>query len=258
MKQKTYRHRTLQRLAIALMLAVFLWLGSPLPASAQDIQEYFHIEFDPVSFSKTEIQGNEVFQATILGQAAATKDLPVSVGEASFTSRVVARHAGSGTEVTLNSSYTITIKPFPSKEGDTTEINQAISLQFPAQAESGDYNVIGKIIEAKVKIGFAWIDVTQYLPEEQPMGSLKYTAPEVAPTPAPAPAPAPVPSPTPAPTPTPTPTPALAPTPAPSPAPAPTTLLPEYAIPWWVWLIVVVAAATTVLNIVWFVWQRTR
>ncbi len=250
MKQKTCRHRTTWRLVTALILAVSLWLISSLPASAQDIQEYFHIEFDPVSFSKTEIQGNEVFQATILGRVTCTQDLPMSVGEASFTSRVVAKHAGSGTEVILNSSYTITVKPFPSKEGDTTEINQAISLQFPAQAESGDYNVIGKIIEAKVKIGFAWIDVTQYLPEEQPMGSLKYTASEIAPTPTPAPAPSPIPAPTPTPKPVPT--------PAPSPTPAPTTALPEYAIPWWVWPIVVVAAATTVLNIVWFVRRRTR
>ena len=99
--------------------------------------------------------------------------------------------------VTLNPSYTITIKPFPSKTGDTTEINQVVPLKFPAQAESGDYNVIGKIIKAEVKIGFVWIDVTQYLPEEQPMGSLKYTAPETAPTPTPALAPAPAPTPAP-------------------------------------------------------------
>ena len=116
MKQETYGHRTLQRVAVALMLAVFLWLGSPLPASAQDIQDYFYIELDPVSFSKTEIQEHEVFQATILGQAAATKDLPMSVGEASFTSRVVAKHAVSSTEVILNSSYTVNIKPSPQRK----------------------------------------------------------------------------------------------------------------------------------------------
>ena len=227
MKQKTYWHRIIWRLALALILAVPLWLISPLPTAAQSVAEYFQISYDPVSFSKNEIHGSEVFQATILGRATCTKDLPVPVSEASITSRVVAQHTASGTTVTLNSSYTVTIKPFPSKEGNTTEISQVVSLEFPAQAESGAYNIIGKLIEAKVKIGFGWLDVTDYLPQEQLMGSIAYVASESAPTPAPAP------------------------------TPAATTALPEGSITWWVWLIVTIAAATTVVNIIWFLRHRT-
>ncbi len=243
MRQKTYGHRFVWHLIIALILAVPIWLLSPLPTTAQGVEEYFQVSYEPVSFSKNEIHGSEVFHATIRGQATATKDLPVPIGEASITSRVVAEHAVSGTGVTLNSSYTVTIKPFPSKEGDTTEINQVVPLQFPAQAESGDYNVIGKLIEAKVKIGFGWLDVTGYLLQDQLMGSLKYIATGPVPTPAPAL--------TPAPTPTPTPTPTPAPTPTSTPAP------PERGIAWWVWLIVAVAVATTVVNIIWFLRHRT-
>jgi len=241
------------RLAIVLILAVFLWLISPLPATAQGVEEYFQLSYDPVSFSKNEIQGSEVFNITIGGRATCTNDLPMPVGEASITSRVVAKHTVSGTEVTLNPSYTVTIKPFPAKKDEIAEINQAVPLQFPAQAEPGDYKVVGKIVEAKVKVTFAWVPVTEFLPQEQQMGTVKYTASESTA----APAPKPTPKVTPEPTPTPAPTPALTPTPTPTPAPAPTTSPPEYyGIVWWVWLIVAVAGATTAFNIVWFLWHR--
>ena len=231
MRQKPYWHRLVWGLVIALILAVPLWTINPIPAVAQGVEEYFQISYDPVSFSKNEIHGSDVFYATISGRATCTKDLPVSASEASITSRIVATHTMSGTRVTLNSSYTVTIKPFPSKEGNTTEINQVVPLQFPAQAESGDYNVIGELIEAKVKVLFIWGKVTEYLPQSQLMGSIKYTAPES--------------------TPTPTPTPTSTPTPTPTSAP------PESGITWWVWLIVTVAVATTIVNIIWYLRHRT-
>jgi len=224
------------RLAVALTLAGALSLMSSSPASAQDLSENFQLSYDPVTFDKTEIQGSEVFHATIAGRATCIKDLPISASEATLTSQVIAEHVASGTRVTLNSSYTISIKPFPSKKGETAEISQAVPLQFPAQAESGDYNVIGKIIEARVKVGPIPLDVTGFLPQEQTMGTVKYIAPE--PTSTPTPAPVPILPPTPAPTPT--------------PAPAPT----ESGIPWWVWPVVAIAVATTAANVIWFLRHR--
>jgi len=238
MRQKVYRHRVMWRLAVALTLAGALSLMSSSPASAQDLSENFQLSYDPVTFDKTEIQGSEVFHATIAGRATCIQDLPISASEATLTSQVIAEHVASGTKVTLNSSYTISIKPFPSKKGETAEISQAVPLQFPAQAESGDYNVIGKIIEAKVKVGPIPLDVTGFLPQEQLMGSLKYVAPQPTSTPAPAPAPAP----------------ALPPAPAPPPTSPP--IPPEHGLAWWVWLIVAVAVATTVMNIIWFLRHR--
>jgi hypothetical protein len=226
-KQGTYRPRFVWRLIIALILAISLWLISPLPTAAQSVSEYFQIDYDPVSFSQNEIHGSEVFYATIHGSVTCTKDLPASVSEASITSRVVAEDTKNGTVVILNSSYTVTIKPFPSKEGDTTEINQVVPLQFPARAESGDYNVIGELVEAKVKVAFVWGEVTEYLPHSQLMGSLEYISPGLAPGPLPTP------------TPTPTPTP------------------PGCNIAWWVWLIVAVAVATTMANIICLLRYRT-
>ena len=237
------------RLAIALIMAVSLWTINPLPTAAQDLSGFFLLSYEPVTFDKSEINGSEVFHATIAGRATCAQDLPMSVSEASITSQVVAEHVTSGTTVTLNASYTVTIKPFPSKKEDTAEITQVVPLQFPAQAESGDYNVIGKIVEAKVKVGFLSPEVTPYLPQKQRMGLVKYTAPEMTPTPATMPTPPPASTPTPASPPAPAPTLTL--TPVPTPAPT------KYIIPWWVWLSVAIAGITTTANIIWFLRYRT-
>ena len=254
--RKAYQHRAVWRLAVALTLAGALCLMSPSPASAQDLNpaDYFQFSYDPVSFDKSEIHGSEVFYATIAGRATCTKDLPVSASEAKITSQVVAVHTVSGTKVTLNSNYTVAIKPFPAKKDDTAEINQAVPLQFPAEATSGDYNIIGKIVEAKVKVTFVWLNVTGYFPQEQPMGLVKYTAsessatlppPSVPPTPSAAPLTSSPPS-----TPPPTPEPTLAPASSPEP--------PEPIIPWWAEMIVLVAAVAVVFNIVRFLRHRHR
>jgi len=230
--------------AVALILALSLWAFSPLLAAAQSLDEYFQISYDPVSFSKSEINGSEVFHATISGHATCAEDLPMSVNEASITSRVVAEHAVSGARVTLNSSYTVTIKPFPSKQGETAEIDQVVPLEFPARAESGDYNIIGELTEAKIKVIVAWVNVTEFLPGDQLLGSLKYVAPETMPPPESGPASAetnPALGPEPASEET-TPPPELEPTPTPAPS--------VYGIVWWVWLIVAVAVVTTIVNIV--------
>ena len=240
------------RLAIVLMLAIPIWLAGSLPVFAQSLDEYFELTYEPVSFSKSEIHGSEVFQAVILGHAACIKDLPVSASEVSITSSVIAEQLSSGNSVTLNSSYTVTIKPFPSKAGDTTEINQAVALQFPAQAAAGDYSVIGKLVEAKVKIGFGWVDVSGFLPQDQLMGSLKYIAPESTSTTAPTPTPSTAPTPT-----LTTPSTPVPPTPTPSSMPTPAPTPPQRGITWWVWLIVAAAVTTTVINIIWFLRHRS-
>ncbi len=249
MKQNTCWYRFVWRLAIALILAVCLWLVSPLPAAAQSIEESFQLTYEPVSFSKSEVHGSEAFSATIQGRATCTKDLPLPISEASITSHIIAEHKVSGATITLNSSYTVTIKPFPSKKGDTAEINQVVPLKFPAQAESGDYNIIGQIIEAKVKVAFVWVEVTEYLHQPQLMGSLKYIAPESPSTSEPTTIS------TPEPTTTSTPE-STTPTPTQEPAPPEAPVSIEYVIPWWVWLIVAIAVATTAVNIVWFLRQR--
>lgn len=239
MRQEAHYYRNVTRLIFALTLALLFCLMSPSPVSAQDFnpKDYFQFTYDPVTFDKTEINGSEVFHVNVAGRITCAKDLPISASEASLNSQVVAVHTVSGAEIILNPKYTITIKPFPAKKDETAEISQAVPLQFPSQAESGEYNIIGKILEAKIKVGIIPIPVTDYLPQEQAMGLVKYVAPESTSVPAP---------------PSPEPTPISAPTPP----PAPTS--PEPYLPWWGELIVIVAIAVIVFNIVWFLRHRTR
>jgi hypothetical protein len=173
----------LWHVVIAVFLAIPLFITGSPPAAAQGAEDYFQISYEPVSYSKTEIHGDEVFYATFQGSATCTNNLPLPVSEARITARVIAEHTESGNRVTLNSSYTTTIEPFPDRAGETLEISRVIPLQFPAQSESGDYRIIGEIEEAKVKAIFWWIDIPGDISQDQPMGSLRYIAEGESPTP---------------------------------------------------------------------------
>jgi hypothetical protein len=221
----TYGHNFWWCLIIATTAAISLCVIETRPIVAQSPGDYFQFSYDPVNFSQDEIHGSEDFSATIRGKVVCTNDLPVSVGEASTTWSVTAQHKSTGNVVALNSKYTEAIKPFPSKKGDTFEINQIVSLRFPDNAESGDYDVIANLLEAKAKVAFAWVEVTEYLPRSQVMGLLKYTSA------------------------TGTSTLSLASTPAPmTPDPTPASLGRDIA--WWVWPVIAVAVATTAVNII--------
>ena len=185
MRQKIFSKMAIRHVAIALVLAISLVPIGTSPVAAQDISEYFEITYEPVKFvdaggnPKTEIHGNEVFYAEIQGSATCIKTLEFPynlVSEAKITSQVVAEPQASGDSVTLNPGYTVTIKPFPVTKDDTVEINRDIPLQFPVGSQSGDYDVVGKLVEAKVNTPYGWITITSMLPPSQPMGSVTYTA----------------------------------------------------------------------------------
>jgi hypothetical protein len=248
--------RAVGQLGVALTLVALLCFISPSPASAQDPSDYFELSYEPVVFDKSEINGGEVFNIIIKGSLTCNQALPVSVSEVKVASEVVAEHASGDVWVTLNPNYDIVVKPFPAKAGETAEISQSVPLQFPSQAISGDYRVIGKIVEAKAKVMVAWVTVTSYLPKEQHMGTVKYTAPEPSePAPSPEELSAPsVPENPPATEPEPGPAP-LKSTPSGSDIPAPKEE-PEPIIPWWVEVIVLIAVATIIFNIIWFLRHR--
>ncbi len=170
--------RVLWHLMIALFLALCLVLTSSNPVAAQSPGDYFLFSYT-VQFSKTQITGSELFNATVEAEATCKEDLPVSVSEASITGRIIAEHQESGARVTLNSSYTLTITPFPSNNGETTSTSQVVPLQFPQGSQSGTYSIIGELIDAEAKIGIFWIPVTAYLPSSQTVGSITYVAPVV-------------------------------------------------------------------------------
>lgn len=160
----------------AVISTIPLLITGSRPAAAWNPEDYFQISYEPVSYSKTEIHGDEVFYATIEGSATCTNDLPIPVSALRITARVIAEHTESGNKVTLNSSYTTTIEPFPDSAGETIEISRVIPLRFPPYSESGEYSITGEIESAQVKTLFIWIDAPGDISQDQPMGSLSYIA----------------------------------------------------------------------------------
>jgi len=171
-RYKLFKKSILHRLAIALVLAVCLVPTGQAPVSAQSIDDYFTIDYT-VSFSQDVIYNNNPFSATVTGTATCIQDLPLTITEAIITGCIVAQHEDSGTWVTLNPSYTTTINPFPTKEGDTTHDSQTVELSFPVNSQPGNYQVFGELTEARVK-AVLWFNVTSYLPRYQSMGSIAY------------------------------------------------------------------------------------
>ena len=268
-KVNARRYAAFRRVGAALMLAAVLLFINVSPAAALDLnpKDYFQLEYDPITFDKSEITGDEVFQVTVAGRLTCTQNIPLllPVREAFVTSQVIAQHTTSGAEVTLNEGYTINVKPFPDREGDTIDITQTAPLQFPVQSASGNYTVIGRILKAEVKFIIGSMDVTSFLPREQPMGTVKYTAPDSSsvqvtttpPSSTKPPTETTSPSSTEPPaeiTPAATAPPPSSPTPAASPGPEPVKSL----IPWWVGLIVFIAITTTVFYIIWFLRHRRK
>jgi len=164
-------------LPITLISLLCLVTISASPVFALNLGDYFTIDYD-IELSKTVIRGNETFYATVEGTATCNQDLPLTVSEGYVTSRIVAKHQDSGTEIILNPSYTITINPFPNNAGEeSTPVSEIASLIFPEDSPAGSYDVTAKITRARINTTLlGWLTVTSYLPSTQEIGSINYIA----------------------------------------------------------------------------------
>jgi len=207
----------------------------PSQAASLNPADYFAYTYS-ISMSKYYVQRGEIFYATVTGEATCIKDAPLHPTEAYIKGRIIARHIETQTQYTLNSSYSLTISPVPSVEGDSITASQELPLYFPWDSLAGEYEISGELIEARFKAGGLWFDATGYFPQTQSMGNAFYAIPEpVPPSPQPPPAtttsdetpvqppPAPttsLPEPGPEPEPSPEPEPVPEPPPEPEPEPA--------------------------------------
>lgn len=140
------------------------------------VGDYYQISYEPAEFSKTEIRGDEVFYAVGSCRTTCTGELLITPSQSETTSRYMAVHQASGAQVVLNPSHTVILEPVPSSKGDAAEVNEVVPLQFPAESQPGEYDVVAEIVEARVKVLLWWIDVTGYVPRSQTMGSVTYVA----------------------------------------------------------------------------------
>ncbi len=182
MRRRLIRVGMAWRLLVALILALCLVPITSNPVVALSGEDYFTVSYD-ATLDDDKVYGDHVFHAILTGQATCIKALPsiFTPSEAFITGCIVAEHNESGIQVTLNSSYTVSISSFPREEGEIVQESQTVPLQFPAGSQSGTYTVIAQLIEAKARFNiFGWIDVRSLfpsLPSSQIMGSVTYVAP---------------------------------------------------------------------------------
>ena len=141
-------------------------------AAAFSVSDYFTLSYQ-ITLSTSEVNVGEPFNAIASGTGTLKAALPISVSSAVIEGRVIATNQATGAEVTLNSGYTVTIKPFPNKVGQTLQLTQTIPLVFPAGSPAGIYTITGELTEAKVD-AIIWLDVTSYLPPSESVGTVNY------------------------------------------------------------------------------------
>jgi hypothetical protein len=146
-------------------------LAKPAPVHALSLDDYFSYSYT-IQLSQTEVYQDEVFSATVSGQAVCKKNLPITPNAASITSRITARHNTTGDEIVLNSGYTVDLDSFPTQPGDSVQDSVVVPLSFPDESQSGTYTITGEIVTAKVRVLAFWLDVTRYLPQSQTLGNI--------------------------------------------------------------------------------------
>ena len=173
MSKVRYPTRNTWRILAIVALVSGLMLVRPAPVYALSIDDYFTYSYT-IQLSHTEVYRDEVFSATVSGQAICKNNLPFGVtpNAASVTSRISARHDTTGDEIVLNSGHTVSIDSFPGEPGESVQDTVVVPLTFPHDSQSGTYTITGEIITAKVRVSIIWLDVTGYLPSSQAIGSI--------------------------------------------------------------------------------------
>lgn len=159
--------------AILTFVALAFAPCQPSTAASLNPLDYFSYTYT-ITFNQTYVNEGEVFYADLEGVATCTKDAPVHPTEAYIKGRVVGRHLEDQTRVALNSAYSTTISPVPSREGEVITASQEIALYFPPGSPAGEYEVTAELIEARFKTGGLWFDATSALPQEKTMGNAFY------------------------------------------------------------------------------------
>ncbi|MDO8585279.1 MAG: hypothetical protein Q7R85_04160 [bacterium] len=142
-------------------VAGFIMFASLFPAgfslAVYSPINYFQITYSPTVFSKTLITNGGTFTATIKSKGVATQNPPSSADAVRFSYRYTANNKATGKEIVLNPLQTLTVEPFPQKQGESYSATNVASLRFPAGSASGDYTVVETITNIEMKdSGLDW------------------------------------------------------------------------------------------------------
>jgi len=144
-------------------------------ALTQNPSAFFELDYNQVDFGTGEIYSGQVFPMNFTGKASCIQDMGLDNLEVRVKYQITARNNASSARVTLNPDLTVNIEDFPTRAGESYAIDEVVLLQFPETAATGEYTVIGEIVEVMVKIG-SWFDISPYLEEAGDLGTLQYVA----------------------------------------------------------------------------------
>ncbi len=157
-------------LGIALSLAMCLVAPADVLAfGLADLPGSFSFSYSS-NIGQSSLYAGESLNPTITGVATCNADLPIEVSEATLSGRVIAQ-GPNGERVILNSGYTVSISGFPTKRGESVQESQTVQLAFPSSMAPGQYNIVGEVISARVKV-ILWFNVTSYVPSSINLGSV--------------------------------------------------------------------------------------
>lgn len=169
-------------LLVSFLLAWLASLTVASPALGLSIYDYFTIEYATV-FSDDQIEDDEVFYATVTGEATCKQDLPLPVSSGYIRYRVIAEHLDSGERTVLEPDYRLDIEPFPNHAGESATESTDVALRFPSDCQPGSYEIMGELIESRAVVSTSTttfsVPVSKYLPQSQEMGMVTYTSGEI-------------------------------------------------------------------------------
>ena|GEM_PF-3636795 len=184
MKLDVTNMRFLRRLLPVLVLLASLNFFLSPPASAQTSpSEYFQLSYNIGGLTPPpQVGANQSFTVTVTGQVNCIKDLPGWIGgfvtAVAVTGKITAQPAG-GAAIVLNPGYTVTITDIPRTAGQSSNINQSLTLQFPAGSAPGSYNISGELLSAVAQPLGLDIRTVLALPASQSAGFVTLLAPPV-------------------------------------------------------------------------------
>lgn len=153
----------LRNSTLAVTAALLCLLSIPADsAAAISFSEYYDFSYD-IEFSTTDVAGTGSFGVTVIAEATCKKKFIMSPSKVYVSGRITAENTDTQETVVLNPDYELTIEDFPSSVGDSAKVEVAVPLKFPSESSSGNYTVTAELVQAKVKILFAWSDVAGYL-----------------------------------------------------------------------------------------------
>jgi hypothetical protein len=163
------RNKFIRILSTGTALALAMCLTFPVSASALDLSGYFSLSINSTLGQASVYPGGSL-SPTITGMATCETDLPFAVSGATITGQIVAVGRNNETFL-LNPAYTVTLRSFPIKKGQSVQDTQTIYLSFPGNMPPGQYDVVGQVTDARIQI-VIWFDVTQYVTATMGLGTV--------------------------------------------------------------------------------------